>query len=71
MCRWEGGIPEISGTTIYQQFFLCQVRLARGYMDSLCMDGAAVSKACMCSNTMIGCAQLAGAQIPCSMTQQV
>jgi len=34
---------------------LYQVRLCRGYMDSLCMDGAEVSMACMCSNRSCPC----------------
>ena len=34
---------------MYKLIFLYQVWLCRGYIDSLCMDGAEVSMACRCS----------------------
>ena len=46
------------------------MRLCRGFMDSLCMDGAEVSMACMCSNRSCPCcwcpdSQLVDTQPPC------
>ena len=40
---------------MYKLISQYQVRLCRGYMDSLCMDGAEVSMACMCSNRSCPC----------------
>ena len=48
---------------MYNLIFRCKVLPCRGYLDSLCMDCAELSMACMCSNRSCPCCWFSNSQL--------